>query len=293
MYTMSHGLVCRVTVGEEEDAIKAIIVGLPLHGNCLTALAVRHEGRAKDNVHYHIVGEFKGKSVDVASNFLRRLFGVKNPKHPGRSKNGFLSCKAWDGDPKAVSYLFHEDKDAPLLIQYNFTDEYVQMCRDLNITIKAEIKGSKQARVRVHQDIVNEVSVFLRKRYVETSQPCSHKDIFMEYMRHCTQRQVNHPGKFQIEGYIRKIQLLVTGDDKKEQDQLYQSWYRDYDFKLSNTPHIMGETPEEQSRINARLAYPEHMFDENKFGSMYSHRRTIRSEVACGIIQNPGEYLPI
>lgn len=252
---MSHGLVCRVTVRDEEDAIKAIIVGLPLHGNCLTAMSVRHVGRSKDNVHYHIVGEFKGKSVDVASNFLRRLFGVKSPKHPGRQKNGFLSCKAWDGSPKAVSYLFHEDKDAPLLIQYNFSDEFIQMCRELNVSIKQEIKGSKLAKQKVHQDIVNEVSVHLREKFKDTCVGISHKDIFIEYMRCCTRRQVNHPGKFQVEMYIRKIQVLVTGSKEEDLDKLYHTWYRDCDFHLSDQPYLQG-VDSYDGRINPQLIYP-------------------------------------
>lgn len=256
-------LVC-IRVQDEKD-VRAIIVGLPLHSHCVRAVSVRHRGQ--DNAHYHIVGEFRGARVDTATAWIRRLFGVGSKNHPERTGNRFLSCKAWDGSPKAISYLFHEDPQAPCVIQYGFTDEYIQMCRQMNLDIKSEVKSSKLACKGAHKAIIQEVVAHLKdwsKKHRELPQPherdvgefarVSHKRIFMEYMRFCGLRQVNHPGKFQIEGYIRQIQYQLSEPKEEDLDSLYRSWYSDYSFRFDG----------EQGPINDALVRP--VYGEEQIG---------------------------
>jgi len=221
---MSVALCIRV---QDEGNICDIIKHHPMFPHCIRAVAVRHKGRGGNNPHFHIVGEYKGKRTDSATAWVRRSLGVGKAEYPNRKGNGFCSCKLWDGNPKAISYLFHEDKNAPLIIQHGFTDEYIEECRGLNLMTKAEMSDAKIRKKRIASEL-QDLCVAQLREWRKNNRRVRVWDIYRTYMELCKESQVNFPGKFQMEMYIRNIQASLTGDDPAELEKLYKSWYHEW-----------------------------------------------------------------
>jgi len=114
------------------------ITMLPATEDYDAILAVRHVGSKKENSHYHIVirTNVKAQALRVR---LRKLF-------PDGSGNGHMSIKHWDGDDRALSYLFHElepEETVTLLANKGFSDERLSELRAKNDSIKKLVEASK------------------------------------------------------------------------------------------------------------------------------------------------------
>jgi len=96
-------------------------------------IAVKHTGNKDENPHYHIVI----RTAVKADAFRKRMKVVFNE---GRG-NGHMSIVPWDGHDYALSYLFHEEADTPLvaikgLLQEDI-DRYKQINKDVQVAVQA------------------------------------------------------------------------------------------------------------------------------------------------------------
>lgn len=113
--------------------------------------AISHKGDKKEpNPHYHIV--IKSTLEDGT---IRKRLKVLFDKGKG---NEHMSLKKWDGNLKAISYLFHEDPDGELLISRGLTEEYILQARNLNkMTLVEVAKAKGKASWTLEEDVIKEL----------------------------------------------------------------------------------------------------------------------------------------
>lgn len=98
-------------------------------------VAVKHKGNKGENPHFHLV---------IRTQIRDQAFRVRLRKIFDQGKgNGHMSIIPWDGDIKAVSYLFHEDPNTTLLIKHNVEDTYIERAKALNAEISQAVQASK------------------------------------------------------------------------------------------------------------------------------------------------------
>ena len=98
--------------------------------------AVKHGGKTGENPHYHAV---------VRTGVNPQAFRVRMKKlFPDGKGNQHMSIVPWDGDDKALSYLFHEDPQTTLIARKGLTDERIEELRAKNDAVQTLVKQAKQ-----------------------------------------------------------------------------------------------------------------------------------------------------
>ncbi|MEO5351373.1 MAG: hypothetical protein H7836_17285 [Magnetococcus sp. YQC-3] len=117
------------------DGYATKIVAMQLQTDYQSILAVKHSGKRQDNPHYHIV---------VKTNVKPQAFRVrmKNTFNEGKG-NEHMSIRAWDGDTKALSYLFHEDNDVDPITRHGISDKFLSELRTQNAQISERVATLK------------------------------------------------------------------------------------------------------------------------------------------------------
>lgn len=111
-------------------------------------IRVHHTGKKKDNPHYHLL---------LTTDYKQQALRAEMKKHFTKaSGNKHLSIKQWDGNIKAVAYLFHEGT-IPDCIK-NFTDEELTIASEINTQVQAKIKANASAK------IIQDATDFFRAR---------------------------------------------------------------------------------------------------------------------------------
>lgn len=116
-------------------------------------LAVRHSGSKKENPHYHIVirTEVKEQAMRVR---MKKIFTI------GKG-NQHMSIKRWDGDDKALSYLFHElqpDEEANLICSKGLTSARIEELRQKNDAVQLLVAQSKsKASWTLEEDVFQQL----------------------------------------------------------------------------------------------------------------------------------------
>jgi len=114
------------------------IAGMILVSDYTAVLATRHHGSTKENPHYHIVIR-----TDVKPQAFRVRMKTQFPDGKG---NQHMSIKPWDGDNRALSYLFHElepDEVATLVARKGLTDSQLEELRNQNDLVRVEVNKAK------------------------------------------------------------------------------------------------------------------------------------------------------
>lgn len=65
---------------------------------------------------------------------------------PDGKGNAHMSIKGWDGNDKALSYLFHEettDKEAELIVVKGMTHDRIEQFRTMNQEVQVKVKEAK------------------------------------------------------------------------------------------------------------------------------------------------------
>jgi len=113
------------------------ISSLAFHEDYTGLLSVKHKGGRGENPHYHIV---------VRTSVKQQAFRVRMKKlFPEGAGNQHMSIKCWDGNNDALSYLFHEDPEAPVVVVKNINDLDAIKRRNLEVqqeVAKAKVKSS-------------------------------------------------------------------------------------------------------------------------------------------------------
>ena len=98
-------------------------------------VAIKHKGASGENPHYHMV---------VRTHVKDQAFRVRMRKVFDQGKgNGHMSIKPWDGNIDAISYLFHENEDEPLVLQHNVSNETIEKAKARNREVKDKVATAK------------------------------------------------------------------------------------------------------------------------------------------------------
>lgn len=98
-------------------------------------VVVKHDGAKGENTHYHAVIRTEVKPQAFRAR-MKKIFDA------GKG-NGHMSIKPWDGSIDAVSYLYHEDPNAVLVLQYNVEDEYIKQAKERNKAVTSMVLANK------------------------------------------------------------------------------------------------------------------------------------------------------
>jgi len=171
-------------------------------------IRVHHTGKKGDNPHYHLLicTDYKNQALRAE---LKKYFKLsKGNKH--------LSIKTWDGNIKAVAYLFHEGTEPDLI--KGFTDEELKTAREINRQVKETIK--KNAPAQIVQDCTD---YFIG----DPSLRCTRRSIFEYIFKRLDENGDWLPNKFQFDRWYVRIMCNVLDGDRKKQwiESMYDDWY--------------------------------------------------------------------
>lgn len=132
------------------DGYREKIMLLPACQDYKSIVAVKHHGSTGENPHFHLVVQ-----TEVAS----QAFRVRMRKIFDQGKgNGHMSIKPWDGNNDAISYFFHEDPDAVLVLQHNVSDQTITQCKERNRNVQALVATAKsKASWRLEEVVYNQL----------------------------------------------------------------------------------------------------------------------------------------
>jgi len=174
-------------------------------------VAIQHKGGSGENSHYHAVVRTAVKDQAFRVR-LKKVFDL------GKG-NSHMSIKTWDGSIDAISYLFHEQPDQVLLVQYNVSDETIEKARARNIEVQQKVASAKE---RASYKIEEELMVLYLARKVKPDLLTISTDIILYALRH--DKYV--PNDFLLKAMAYKIQFrLIDGDlnDEIKFAKLYTS----------------------------------------------------------------------
>lgn len=171
-------------------------------------IGVEHRGTKKENPHYHLVIRTR-----VQEQTIRKRFKKMFDKGKG---NGHMSIKTWDGALEAISYLFHEDSEAELVIRHNVADELIERARQLNNRVQEEVQKSKdRASIRLEQVVYD----MLQPKGECPDARTVAKLILSTALR--TDRYL--PSVFQIRSMVTKIRFKLLNGDVDAEDQFLEN----------------------------------------------------------------------
>jgi len=167
-------------------------------------VAVKHRGSTQENEHYHMV---------IKTQVKEQAFRVRMKKVFDKGKgNAHMSMKAWDGNIDAISYLFHEDEEAALIVQHNVTDEIIEKARERNREVQTKIE---QAKKRASWTIEEEL---LEHYKTSKREPSDTYTIAKDIVLHALRMDKYVPNDFQLKAMAHKISFkLIDGDLDKEE----------------------------------------------------------------------------
>jgi len=134
------------------DKVRALV--LPTEYTAV--LAVKHNGTGGENPHYHVV---------IRTSVKPQAFRVRMKTTFSDGKgNEHMSIKAWDGDNKALSYLFHEEPDCAPIALKNIND--LDKIREQNKEVLKGVAKSKDKSSHKLLDIATEHFKALKQKRV-------------------------------------------------------------------------------------------------------------------------------
>lgn len=184
------------------DRIQALV----LMSDYDAVLAVKHMGDSKENPHFHIV---------IRTNVESQTFRKRMKKvFPDGKGNGHMSIKAWDGDNKALSYLFHEEPDVVPLVRKGLTDTFITELRQLNQGIQEAVKDAKQKASHHLKDMALEYFRSLKLKHPPTDQ-----DVCKWMVLAALRSDKYMPPRWQLQQMVPWVKFkLLEGDTNAEEE---------------------------------------------------------------------------
>lgn len=172
-----------------------------------------HKGGSGENPHYHLV---------IRTRVKEQAFRVRMKKIFNLGKgNGHMSIKPWDGCNDAISYLFHEDPDAPLLIQHNVSDETVSEARKRNEQVQRDVaKAKERASWKLEEHVYEEIKRDgIPKRSITDGQYISQETHIAKVLILTALRNNKYvPNDYLLRAMVRRIKFrLLDGDVHSEE----------------------------------------------------------------------------
>jgi len=182
--------------------------------------AGHHVGKTKANPHYHVVFE---TNKDVKTQAMRKRLNTVFNKSKG---NAHLSLKEWDGNMRAISYIYHEDALLVPFINKQFTSQELSTAQLLCKEVQEEIRENSPLK------ICDEVYQIIKSKYSQKNKDESkfhyfgHEAIFKEICLATMRRGDWRPNKWQFERYISKVQEMASSTPESR-EKLISVWYAD------------------------------------------------------------------
>jgi hypothetical protein len=168
-------------------------------------LAVRHEGQTGENPHYHAV---------VRTGVNSQAFRVRMKKlFPDGKGNKHMSIVPWDGDDKALSYLFHEDPQATLIARKGLTDERIEELRAKNDAVQILVTQAKKKASWTLEEDAYQYFLANPPYYLTDKMIAAH--IYLAALR----GDKYPPQAWLIRAMVIKVQFRLKGGDVKSEEQ--------------------------------------------------------------------------
>ena len=185
------------------EGYKQVIMNLTVNPDYQAIIAVKHFGSKGENEHYHIV---------IKTSVKDQAFRVRMKKVFDKAKgNQHMSIKNWDGNIDAISYLFHEDENAEIIVRHNVSEETISKAKERNRDVQQKIEKAKS---RASWTIEEELLQQYRRDGKIGNEFSIAKDIVLHALRH--DKYV--PNDFQLKAMASKILFkLQDGDLNREE----------------------------------------------------------------------------
>lgn len=170
-------------------------------------MGVKHHGKEKENPHYHIVikTDVKLQAFRVR---LRKIFDA------GKG-NGNMSIKPWDGDIRAISYMFHEDELADIVVRHNCEDKTIDEAKELCKQILVSVEQSKEkASWRLEDDAYGIICARTDAQHIEFGEIA--KIIILRALR--SGRYV--PQQWLLKSMVERIFFRLREGDEDSEEQV-------------------------------------------------------------------------
>lgn len=150
-------------------------------------LALGHKGGEGDNPHIHICVEYtKAIKIDTLRARMKTVF----TKGKG---NGHISVKKWDGNEKALSYLFHEET-SDIVHNVGYTEEDISRFQEKDREVKKAFKEGRDNSIFAHTLQVCTVNGNFNEEY-----------IIRVYMLETHKRGKMYPGDYKMKNIVETI----------------------------------------------------------------------------------------
>jgi len=189
------------------------VAAVPLNPDYTAVLAVKHKGKSGENPHYHVVVRtgVKGQAFRVR---MKKLF-------PEGKGNQHMSIVQWDGDDKALSYLFHEDADTPILARKGLTDEHLQRLRQLNLDTQQLVAQAKTKASHTLEEDVYQQLKFKAETNLEDWQ--IGQLLFLTALRN----NKYPPQTWLVRAMVIRIRFRLANGDLRREEHLAEALSRD------------------------------------------------------------------
>lgn len=198
------------------DAIDGYADKLPslkLYDDFSSIIGVKHQGATKENPHYHFV---------IRTNVRDQAMRVRLRKIFNQGKgNAHMGMKAWDGQMGAISYLFHEDPDAVVVLRHNISDDTIAEAKKMNRLVQQlvtdnKLKASWRAEEIVYEEIVRQRTK--RADAGEREVSLSDTQIGQRILLTCLRTGKYTPQPWLVRAMVQRIQFkLLNGHEEDEE----------------------------------------------------------------------------
>lgn len=171
-------------------------------------LAVRHNGSLEENQHMHMCITFDPpQPIDTVRAYFKRHFNVKGNKE--------YSIKKWDGDTKALSYMFHEGSD--ICANKGYTTDDIDQFKKQDTEVKQKIKKDKETSIQ--GTIISSVKTML-----EAGDVVNEKVILHMIITQLKKKDKTYYGDWRIKNMVETVKMY-TNDQTQFEDEVYERLY--------------------------------------------------------------------
>lgn len=167
-------------------------------------LIISHVGSKKENPHFHLIVQTLQKPGAFRA-FLKSRFD----KGKG---NGHMSIKSWDGNNRAVQYLYHEE-DCKVLCSKGFSQEFLDEQKDLATKFK---EGKSKYTDALFEHILEVIDDPKKNCEFYSGNRWDERNICYAVWDVCRDEKKSYPNKYLLENIIRKIQAHLAITQAKE-----------------------------------------------------------------------------
>lgn len=182
----------------EYPGYRELIVELSEQSRFPLFLAIKHEGSTKENPHFHLVLS----TLQVPKTF-RTFMKTKFAQDKG---NGHMSIKPWDGDDRAIQYLYHEE-DCEVLVAKGFFNEYLA---EQALKAKLFVNDKKSYTSGLHDLVMDHICMKIHIKDLVLEHNWDQRAIVNVIWDVCKKNKRSYPNRFLLQGVVWKIEACLA-----------------------------------------------------------------------------------